>query len=77
MPMTAEQIVAEALRLPPKERAAVIDQLSESLDAAPLTEMEKLWATEARRRADELLSGKVKGIPREEVFAEVRRSLGQ
>ncbi len=77
MPMTAEQIVAEALRLPIEERATVIDRLSESLDSAPLNEMDKVWATEAKRRADELLSGKVQGIPGERVFAEARRILGE
>ena len=77
MPMTAEQIVAEALRLPVEERATVIDRLSESLDSAPLNEMDKLWASEAKRRADELISGKVHGIPGEQVFAEARRILGE
>jgi putative addiction module component (TIGR02574 family) len=77
MPMTAEQIVAEALRLPVEDRATVIDRLSESLDSAPLNEMNKLWASEARRRADELISGKVQGIPGEQVFAEARRILGE
>jgi putative addiction module component (TIGR02574 family) len=77
MPMTAEQIVAEALRLPVEDRTTVIDRLSESLDSAPLNEMDKLWASEAKRRADELTSGKVQGIPGEQVFAEARRILGE
>jgi putative addiction module component (TIGR02574 family) len=77
MPMTAEQIVAEALRLPVEERATVIDLLSESLDSAPLNEMDKLWASDTKRRADELISGKVQGIPGEQVFAEARRILGE
>ena len=77
MPMTAEQIVAEALRLPVEDRATVIDRLSESLDSGPLNEMDKLWASEAKRRADDLISGKVQGIPGEEVLAEARRRTRQ
>jgi putative addiction module component (TIGR02574 family) len=77
MPMTVDQLVAEALNLPTEARAELADRLVETLDAGDLTELDKAWAAEARRRADELISGKVQGIPGEEVFAETRRILGE
>lgn len=36
---------------------------------------EKLWAAEAQQRADELASGKVKGIPAETVLTKARAAL--
>jgi putative addiction module component (TIGR02574 family) len=75
--MTIDQIAAEALSLPREARAELADRLFESLDTSELTEMDKLWAAEAKRRTDELLSGKVQGIPGEVVFAEARRIAGE
>ena len=77
MPMTVEQITAEALNLPTEVRAELVERLATSLDTAELTEIDKRWAAEAKRRGDELLSGQVQGIPGEEVFAETRRILGE
>lgn len=77
MPMTVDQLVAEALNLPVKAREELAERIGESLDVGALNEMDKAWATEARRRADELISGKVQGIPGEMVFAETRRILGE
>jgi hypothetical protein len=37
---------------------------------------EAAWAETAERRAEELRSGKVKGIPADEVFSKARRQLG-
>ncbi len=73
MPMTVDQITAEALNLPTEARAELVERLATSLDTAELTEIDKRWAAEAKRRGDELLSGQVQGIPGEEVFAEARR----
>jgi putative addiction module component (TIGR02574 family) len=77
MPMTVDQLVAEALNLPTEARVELAERLALSMDAGELTEIDKRWAAEARRRADELISGKVQGIPGEQVFAEARRILGE
>jgi len=73
MSMTMEQLTVEASSLPAKERAALAERLVEGLVDRPDLEVERAWATEARRRLDELRSGKVKAIPGEEVSARVRR----
>lgn len=75
MSMTVAQILTAAQELPPWEREALCTKLAESLDA-PLMAEEQAWADAAERRAAELSSGKVKGIPSEEVFAKARRRLG-
>lgn len=73
--MTAAQILTAAQALPPQERETLCTKIAESLDA-PLTPEEQAWADVAERRAEELRSGKVKGVPAEEVFAKARRRLG-
>ena len=75
MSMTVTQILAAAQALPSRERETLCTQIAESLDA-PLTAEEQAWADMAERRAEELRSGKVKGVPADEVFAKARRRLG-
>ena len=77
MPMTIEQIAAEALTLPSEERALLADRLVESLDAAEVNRLDRLWATEAKRRRDEVRHGTVQPIPGDEALARARRSLGR
>ena len=77
MPMTIEQIATEALTLPSEQRALLADRLVESLDAAEAGRIDRLWASEAKRRRDEVRNGLVKTIPGDEALARVRRSLGR
>jgi putative addiction module component (TIGR02574 family) len=71
--MTAEQITAEALRLPTLARAELAERLTESLDAADLTPIDKSWMSEARRRLDEILKGKGETVSGDEALARGRR----
>jgi putative addiction module component (TIGR02574 family) len=75
MSMTAAQILTAVQALPPQERESLCSKIAESLDA-PLTPEEQAWAEVAERRAADLRSGKVKGIPADEVFAKARQRLG-
>jgi putative addiction module component (TIGR02574 family) len=77
MPMTIEQLAAEALALPSEERALLADRIVESLDAAEANRIDQLWMAEAKRRRDEIRQGLVKTISGEEALARVRRSLGR
>ena len=72
--MTIEQITKEALSLPSQARAILADQLVESLDPSegPFREV---WVAEALRRRDEVRSGTVKTISREEGMKRVRRAV--
>ncbi|MCE5279107.1 MAG: addiction module protein [Planctomycetaceae bacterium] len=69
--MTAQEIKERALRLPPTERAALIDALMSSFDRPNAEEIDAAWAEEAEKRLDEMDSGQVKGIPAEEVFRKI------
>ena len=41
------------------------------LDGAPEPDVEKAWIAEAKKRHQELLDGRAKGIPGKQVFARV------
>lgn len=43
----------------------------------PDPETDELWAKEIQRRLDEIRSGKVQGIPGEQVMADLRRRYAQ
>jgi len=75
MSTTVEQLAEQAMNLPGESRARLADLLVESLDAEALTQIDRLWLSEAKRRRDEVRSGKVKTIPGEEALRSVRDSL--
>ena len=68
--MNTKQLINEAVSLPLEERALLVDSLLRSLNQ-PESEIDKIWACNAKRRLDELRSGRVKAIPGEEVFKKV------
>lgn len=65
----------QALKLPVRARARLAQRLIASLDGEPDPNAEGLWLIEAKRRAAELASGKVKGIPAVKVFKKARSAL--
>ena len=65
-----------ALKLPEAQRLKLVSALLESVAAEMLTDEERLTIAELDRRAAELKSGKVKGIPAEVVHAAARRRAG-
>ncbi len=75
--MTVEQIAAEALSLPSEARALLADRLVESLDPAEDGVVRQLWAGEAKRRLDEVRSGRVQTIPGDEGLARVRKAVAR
>lgn len=68
--MTTRKLIEEALSLPVEERALIADSLLRSLNV-PNAAIDAKWAEVAKRRLQELRSGKVKPIPGDEVFSEV------
>jgi len=75
-PMSIEQIAAEALRLPPKERALLAESLWESLvdpfKVAPSADDAEAVAL-AIERDRQLESGEVQPVSHEEMMARLRR----
>jgi putative addiction module component (TIGR02574 family) len=74
--MSIEQIAAEALRLPPKERALLAESLWESLVdpfKVPASADEAEAIAVALERDRQLESGKVQPVPHEEMMARLRQ----
>jgi len=71
MSSTVEQLAEQAMNLPGESRARLADLLVESLDADALTEIDRLWLSEAKRRRDEVRADKVKTIPGDEALRSV------
>ena len=76
MTMKAEQLLAEALGLPEKERAALASALLRSLEDDDETDVgreqvEAAWAEELRRRAEGVRSGRVATVPWEQVKSDL------
>ena len=74
MPSTVE-IIRDAESLPVEERALIVDTLLRTLNP-PDPEIDRKWAAVARRRLDELRSGKVQPVPGDEVFAKIQQRFG-
>jgi len=57
--MNSSAIEQSVLGLPKVERAHLVHLLLDSLDAPSGTEIQDIWLSEARRRANEIGAGKV------------------
>jgi putative addiction module component (TIGR02574 family) len=76
VPLTLEQIVEETRHWPPEKVGELVGRLTEDLHSRD-PETEAAWKTEIDRRIEEIQTGKVQGIPAEEVSARIRRILGR
>ena len=73
MSLTIEQLKAEALKLPPRDRADLADWLWVS--ATPRAEVEAAWDAEIARRIAEIDTGTATLMPAEEVMAGIEEKL--
>ena len=74
--MAIDELKREALQMDPSTRANLARDFLVSLDDLSEPEVERLWLEAAVRRDEEMASGKVKPIPMDEVFAELRSARG-
>ncbi len=65
--MNSKEILEQALKLHTKERFTIIEGLLTSIDE-PDTSLDEIWAEEAEKRLKAYRTGKLEGIPIEEVF---------
>ena len=72
-----DQVAADAMKLPVRDRVRLAQQLVSTIDEEPETNVEELWFAEAKRRLQELHTGKVKGIDAGEAFRMAREDLAQ
>jgi len=67
MATSAEELYRKALSLDESDRAALAARLIESLDTETEEGVEAAWFAEVERRMEEFDSGKVQGIPWDEL----------
>jgi len=72
MAVNFDDLIKDALSLPPGARAMLADHLLESLDWEQQKEIDAAWAEEAERRMQEIREGKVQTIDGEQVMRELR-----
>ena len=70
MDISVEELATKAMALSGESRALPAEKLVESLDQESIRE---IWLTEAKKRRDEVRSGRVKAIPGTEVMQSVRK----
>ena len=67
MSRSAEALMKEAMELPDRERASLIDRLLATLDPEKDSDADQAWAMEIERRGAELEQGIVEPVAWEEV----------
>ncbi len=77
MPMTLDQIIEEAHRLPREQVAELVDRLTLELLHSVDPSIEDAWKRETRRRLEEIESGRVQAVPGDEVSARIRKIVGR
>jgi len=70
--MKPKELIAEVISLPVEERAIVVDSILRSLNS-PEDDIDRQWIAEAERRLEEVRTGRVKVIPGDQVFAQIRQ----
>jgi putative addiction module component (TIGR02574 family) len=70
--MNSTAIEQSALGLPKPERAHLVHLLLDSLDAPSETDIQDIWLSEARRRADDIDAGKVTLVSGEQLERQVQ-----
>lgn len=77
MPKHGKQILAEALKLPPVERAELVEDILSSFEFQSRKTIDALWAQEAEDRIDAFERGEMSTIPAREVFEEIEKNRPQ
>ena len=75
MAASIEQLVTQAMELPGESRARLAELLVESLEADDIGPVEKTWLAEAKRRRDDVRTGRVEPIAGEDALLDVRNSI--
>lgn len=77
MAKALSEIEREILELDAEQKRDLLRRLIAELDAPADPEVEKAWLKESQRRYQELVEGKVQGVPGPLVFERLRTRLGR
>ncbi len=76
MAITVEELFGQALLLPDESKESLAERLVNYLETHVDPEVEKYHLDVAKRRRDEIRSGKVSSVDGEAVLARARRAVG-
>ena len=68
-----KQVLDEALKLPPMERAELIENLLTSFEFPSRKTIDDLWAKEVESRIDAFEKGEIREPPAKVVFEEIEK----
>ena len=69
------EIEEKVRALSQSDKAALIRVLIGELDGSTESDVENAWIAEAKRRYQELIEGRARGVPGDRVFANIRALL--
>ncbi len=69
----SQQILREALELPPIDRAELVEQILASFEFPARQDIDSAWTREVEDRIDAYERGEVESVPVSEVFKEIDR----
>ena len=69
----SQQVLTEALALPPNERAELVDHIMKSFGFSSSIATDELWARETEERIDAYDRGDIKTTSVKEVFEKINR----
>jgi putative addiction module component (TIGR02574 family) len=70
----SKEVLADALTLPPVERAELVEEILSSFDFPARREIDALWAREAEDRLDAYERGELKTSSAEAVFDRIGKT---
>jgi putative addiction module component (TIGR02574 family) len=73
MTALAEQVLKDALSLPPVDRAEIIERLFRSFDSSADRKVDRAWAEEVESRIDGYDQGKIGASSAEDVMGRINR----
>ena len=77
MTLQSQQILREALSLPPIDRAELVEQILASFEFPAHQDIDAAWAQEAEDRIDAYERGEIGSSPANEVFKDIDRQAKQ
>ncbi|MBI2873955.1 MAG: addiction module protein [Firmicutes bacterium] len=73
----SKKVLADALALPPIERAALVEAILSSFDFPARQEVDERWAEEAEHRIDAYERGELSVVPADAVFERLEGRAGK
>ena len=72
MTTTTQKVLKQALKLPPIDRALLVEHLLSSFELPERENIDKLWAKEAEDRIDAYDKGLISSTPAKEIFNKIK-----